>query len=131
MPIGCFKDTKKPRPLPVLIKNFRGHLDWNNLNTTIDACAEEAKKRGCLYFAVQFYGECWCGPKAHLTYDRDGPSKNCFDKFNVGKQRTNFVYMLAGVGKSRSFCFLGKNAIALKRAIYGLSQNRLVLEPER
>ncbi|XP_078359057.1 uromodulin-like isoform X2 [Oculina patagonica] len=95
VPIGCFKDSlKKSRPLPELIKNFRGGLDWNNLNKTVAACAEEAKKKGYLYFGLQFYGECWSGPKAHLTYDRDGSSKNCMP--NVGKQRANFVYMLSG-----------------------------------
>jgi len=98
VPIGCFKDTtKKPRPLPQLIKNFRGRLDWNNLNQTIDACAEEAKKKGYLYFGLQFYGECWSGPMAHLTYDRDGSSKKC--DLGVGKRRANSVYMLTGEGK--------------------------------
>ena len=97
VPIGCFKDKMKhPRPLPDLIKNFRGHLDWKNLNKTIDACAKEAENKGYLYFGLQFYGECWSGPKAHLTYDRDGSSKNCI--LHVGKQRANFVYMLPGKG---------------------------------
>lgn len=100
LPIGCFKDRIKkstPRPLPDLIKNFRGNIDWYNHNKTIDACAEEAKKNGYLYFAIQFYGECWSGPMAHLTFDRDGPSTNCIS--GVGKARANFVYMLTGEGK--------------------------------
>lgn len=100
LPIGCFKDRikkSKPRLLPNLIKNFRGNIDWYNHNKTIDACAEEARKNGTLYFAIQFYGECWTGPMAHLTFDQAGPSNNCIS--GVGGARTNFVYMLTGKGK--------------------------------
>ncbi|XP_020617984.1 pancreatic secretory granule membrane major glycoprotein GP2-like [Orbicella faveolata] len=95
-PIGCFNDMmKEPRPLPVLIKSFRGgQIDWHNLNNTIEACAKVALKKNYLYFALQFYGECWSGPQAHLTYDRDGRSKRC--TLGVGKQRANMVYMFAG-----------------------------------
>lgn len=99
--VGCFKDTmKKPRPLPELIKNFRGgvgvksKIDWNNLNKTIEACAKEASKKGYLYFGLQFYGECWSGPKAHKTYERYGKSNSC--TLGVGKKRANMVYMLTG-----------------------------------
>lgn len=89
---------KKPRPLPELIKNFRGgQIDWRNLNNTIEACAKEALKKKYLYFGLQFYGECWSGPQAHLTYDRDGESKRCTR--GVGKRSANFVYMLAGKGE--------------------------------
>ena len=92
--IGCYRDTLvKPRPLPELIENFRGgRVDWNNLNNTIAACAEAAKKKGYLYFGLQFYGECWSGPQAQLTYARDGPSKNCSK--GVGEERANFVYKI-------------------------------------
>ena len=46
---GCFRDKGKkfaPRPLPELIKNLRPNIDWQNLQKTIDACAEEARKKG-------------------------------------------------------------------------------------
>ena len=93
---------KKPRPLPQLIKNFRvlGKVDWHNLNNTIEACANETLKRGYLYFGLQFYGECWSGPRAHSTYDRDNSSERCWR--GVGKGRANMVYMLTGEGESRS-----------------------------
>lgn len=99
-PVGCFKDTiSPPRPLPVLVKNFRwpSQIDWNNLNKTIRACAEKVKEAGFIYFGLQFYGECWSGPKAHLTYNEDGESESCV--FGVGKGRTNFVYRLVFEGK--------------------------------
>ncbi|XP_068721046.1 pancreatic secretory granule membrane major glycoprotein GP2-like [Montipora capricornis] len=94
-PVGCFKDdTSEPRPLPVLVKNFRRppQVDWNNLNNTIKACAERVKKAGYLYFGLQFYGECWSGPRAYLTYDEDGKSNRC--EYGVGKGFANFVYRL-------------------------------------
>ena len=98
-PIGCFKDLMtKPRPLPELLKNFRGgRKNWHNFNDTIEACAKEALKKGYLYFAIQFYGECWSGPQAHLTYDQNKTSARC--TLGVGKQRANFVYMLSGKGE--------------------------------
>ena len=95
---------KKPRPLPELIKNFRGvggklksKIDWNNFNKTIEDCAKEASKKGYLYFGLQFYGECWSGPQDNSTYDRDGKSKSCTR--GVGKKRANMVYMLTGEGE--------------------------------
>ena len=90
---------KKPRPLPELIKNFRvlRKVDWHNLNNTIKACANETLHRGYLYFGLQFYGECWSGPQAHSTYDRDSSSKSCIN--GVGKERANMVYMLTGEGE--------------------------------
>ncbi|XP_068721451.1 uromodulin-like [Montipora capricornis] len=95
-PLGCFKDKRpaKERALRILVKNFRGNLDWNNLNKTVEDCANEAKKKGFLYFGVQFYGECWSDPMAHLTYDKYGPSKQC--SHGVGGPDMNFVYMLHG-----------------------------------
>lgn len=95
-PIGCFTDSmKEPRPLPEMIKNFRGgRIDWKNLNNTIKACAKEALKKGYQYFGLQFYGECWSGPEANSTYDRDGTSKRC--SRGVGERRANFVYKLDG-----------------------------------
>ena len=92
--IGCFND--RTRPLPQLIHNVRGQIDWSNFNKTIKACAKEAKKKGYLYFGIQFWGECWSGPMAHLTYDRDGSSKNC--TLGVGRDHANAVYMLTGKG---------------------------------
>ena len=97
--MGCFRDeTTNPRPLPILVKNFRwpGQIDWNDLNKTIEACALKVKEAGFVYFGLQFYGECWSGPKAHLTYDEDGKSKGCI--VGVGKPRANFVYRLVFEG---------------------------------
>jgi len=92
--VGCFKDKSSPRALPEQIANYRGGLDWNNLDQVVKDCALEAQKKNYMYFSIQFYGECWSGETAPLTYDRYGPSSNCF--FNVGKQWTNLVYRFIG-----------------------------------
>jgi len=47
---------------------------------------------------VQFYGECWSGDSAHVTYDRYGGSSRC--TATVGTQFTNMVYRFVGDGQS-------------------------------
>ncbi|KAJ7387554.1 hypothetical protein OS493_000885 [Desmophyllum pertusum] len=90
--LGCFKDSSKPRPLPIMIANKRGGIDWHNLKKTVQACAEVAKKQRLEYFSVQFYGECWSGKDAGETFARDGPSKECYA--GVGKKGINAVYRI-------------------------------------
>lgn len=92
--IGCFKDRYRPRALPELLANYRGTLDWHNLKKVVEDCASKAYLRNYLYFSIQFYGECWSGKNAPLTYDQYGTSSNCY--FDVGKQLTNVVYRLVG-----------------------------------
>lgn len=69
----------------------------------------EKNKYGVLILNL---GECWSGVNAENTYRQDGPSQECLtidflkcgpqDKYCVGEQNTNFVYMLNGE------CFLGQ-----------------------
>ncbi|KAK3720309.1 hypothetical protein QZH41_020390 [Actinostola sp. cb2023] len=69
-------------------------------------CAEESKAKGYNIFGLQFYGECWSGPKGNSTYSRNGPSDQCVthdlahctpDEENcVGRDYTNFVYQIFG-----------------------------------
>ena len=45
--LGCFKDKNKmPRLMPEMIANKRKNIDWQNMEKTVQACADEAKKRG-------------------------------------------------------------------------------------
>lgn len=44
-PVGCFKDRFHPRAMPMLLKNFRGSIDWNNLSQIVKKCADEALNR--------------------------------------------------------------------------------------
>ena len=89
--LGCFKDGT-PRALPLLLKNFRVNIDWTDMTKTVRACAEIAKERGHLVFGIQYYGECWSGPDTEDTYNKYGPSGNCWN--GVGKEGTNYVYKI-------------------------------------
>ena len=42
------------------------------------------KERGYSVFGVQFYGECWSGPRAACNYKTFGKSDNCVDE-KLGK----------------------------------------------
>ena len=64
-----------------------------------------------MYFGLQFYGECWSGPQAHLTYDEDGESKRCID--GVGMQSANFVYRLVFKGDNLPPWLVIDNSIML------------------
>ena len=68
-------------------------------------CAKKARKKAFTYFGLQFYGECWSGVRANVSYDNDGPSKGCVgkklrqrcrhsDPLCVGKAKRNFIYKL-------------------------------------
>ena len=46
---------------------------------------------GYKVFGLQFYGECWSGHQADTTYDKHGPSVNCWE--GVGTTLSNFVYV--------------------------------------
>ena len=87
--LGCFKDSR-PRSLPLLVENLRKYIDWNNMTKTVRACAELVQRRGLAIFGIQFYGECWSGVDAWKTYDKYGPSKNCWS--GVGREGSYFVY---------------------------------------
>lgn len=89
--LGCFRDDS-PHALPMLLKSFRGNIDWNNMAKIVQACAEITHERGLLTFGIQFYGECWSGVNASKTYDMYGPSKNCWS--GVGKKGSYHVYKL-------------------------------------
>ncbi|KAJ7381347.1 hypothetical protein OS493_001472 [Desmophyllum pertusum] len=89
--LGCLKDDMiSPRPLPELLFTDRDPtvkkysnipIDWTNWNSYIKdlvcRCAKEAKVRNFDIFSIQFYGECWSGPKAGETYNRVGHVDTC------------------------------------------------------
>ena len=100
VPIGCFRDFHEPkladRPLPKMIGNHRGSINWHNMSTTVTQCAADALAGGYHVFGVQFYGECWSGRLGYKTYDQDGFSRRgCWS--GVGKSRNNYVYAFTGV----------------------------------
>ncbi|XP_027050931.1 uncharacterized protein LOC113678252 [Pocillopora damicornis] len=115
--LGCFRDSMNPRPLPTILmtdrdpsmKEYSGvsidWAEWNDFMTDLACrCAKKTKESRFKVFGLQFYGECWSGVNAENTYRQDGPSQECLtidflkcgpqDKYCVGEQNTNFVYML-------------------------------------
>lgn len=97
--VGCYKDNTLNRALPDLIANYRINaplIDWDNISKTVHHCARTAQSKGYVYFAIQFWGECWAGPKGHITYDKYGPSTEC--KMGVGEGYASFVYRNTGLG---------------------------------
>ena len=96
--VGCFNDKRNPRPLPELLKNFRGKtFDWLNYNSTIMKCALLAKAKNYKYFGLQFYGECWSGPSVDSSFSKDGKSPQCDS--GVGKSNAIFVYKFSDQGE--------------------------------
>ncbi|KAL9981394.1 hypothetical protein ACROYT_G010094 [Oculina patagonica] len=92
VPVGCFKDKPRPRAMPELLKNFRGTIDWSDLSKTVQKCADEAMNRRQQYFGLQYYGECWGGEEADLTYNQYGSNPaGCYNNM-VGKAWHNYVY---------------------------------------
>lgn len=87
--LGCWRDVISDRALPQLLVNLRSQIDWFNIGKTIDKCYQAAKKAGKMYFAVQFYGECWVADD-DSTYMKHGPSAACWS--GVGKGFANYVY---------------------------------------
>ena len=96
IPVDCFSDSRKNRSLEKLVKNFRGNgWIWKyypNMTHVIQACAEEAFKKGYKIVGIQFYGECWSSKNANYMFRKK--SKNCFN--GVGMQNANYVYLLDG-----------------------------------
>ncbi|CAB4031205.1 Hypothetical predicted protein [Paramuricea clavata] len=121
-PVGCFKDRSrsKNRALGRLLitdrdrsdkKRYSGKdIDWFNYGVYIHdlacRCAKFAKEKGFSHFGLQFYGECWSGPTAGITYLKYGESAQCANEYFgacedpdegacIGRANANFVYQLS------------------------------------
>lgn len=90
-PVGCFLDSGiSPRPMPLLLKDFRPEMNWNNIEAVIEQCAGLTHNKSLIYFGLKYYGQCWSGATAGQTYSRDGPAESCVR--GVGVESTYFVY---------------------------------------
>ncbi|XP_068719759.1 uncharacterized protein [Montipora capricornis] len=102
-PIGCFLDRGiSPRPMPLLLKDFRPDMNWNDIASVIEKCASLAHKKSLSYFGLKYYGECWSGETAGQTYSRDGPSDSCIK--GVGQRSSYFVYKFFDYGDKSPGC---------------------------
>ena len=59
---------------------------------SIDQCKKIAFSKGYEVFGVQNTGECYIGPRAHLTFNRYGESSGCVDE--KGGPWANTVYRI-------------------------------------
>ena len=93
-PVGCFKDDRDPRALPILIQKYSvNETDLaNSFADIIHACATEVFEYGLRYFGVEYQHECWSGVNGGITYNRYGRSENCLSNYSVGDEWTIFVY---------------------------------------
>ncbi|XP_078370637.1 uncharacterized protein LOC144654377 [Oculina patagonica] len=90
-PVGCYLDSGiSPRPMPLLLKDFRPDMNWNNIEAVIEKCAGLAHNKSLSYFGLKYYGQCWSGATAGLTYSRAGLAESCVR--GVGVESTYFVY---------------------------------------
>ncbi|XP_032230403.1 uromodulin isoform X1 [Nematostella vectensis] len=100
--VGCYK-ANGDRPMPQFLASYRTKeylKEWNQdeFDAVVRNCAAETEKHGFLYFGVQFWGECWSGPRAHLTYDDYGKTEKDSEckKYHVGGDFEIAVYRLLG-----------------------------------
>jgi len=93
-PVGCFKDKRNPRALPLSIGEYSlNETDLaNSFADIIQACASEVYEIGFWYFGVEHRRECWTGVHGDKTYNRHGQSDNCLWSYSVGGYWTIFVY---------------------------------------
>lgn len=123
--LGCFNDKYK-RAMPEEILNERDTtskvfggktIDWNNFRSFLEGfacrCAQIAASKGYTVIGLQFYGECWSGPNADITYDKYGPAESCINGdyrlisnssncgHFMGKSWTNHVYRINTPGCQR------------------------------
>ena len=80
--LGCYADKGgSARPLPEMLFNDdakRKSESWEEfLPDLICSCAKAAKERKYAFFGIQNFAECWSGPNAKDTYNKDGASENC------------------------------------------------------
>ena len=95
-PVGCFKDKRYRRVLPVLVNTFSDMVNETDLASSyaaiIHACATEVYKNGFWYFGVQYRYQCWSGLNGDRTYNQHGRSNSCLSNYGVGATWTIYVY---------------------------------------
>ena len=84
--VGCFVD-KPQRAIPYSGKTFSG-------SNAIPQCAAIAASKCNLAFGVQYGGECFTGPRAHLTYDVYGKARDSDCRDGLGGSWRNNIYFL-------------------------------------
>ena len=66
--------------------------NWRFDSNATQRCAQAAKRAGYLVFGVQYAGQCWSGPLAHVTCKKYGTSTNCVN--GIGEAWAQDVYRI-------------------------------------
>ena len=94
-PIGCYYAYGSNTGFQSSV-NFRGGINWADIEAVIRDCAAETRSRGWSYFGVEFYGECFMrNSTLEPTYQlvgADGCAEKCV--FGVGAANVLFFYQL-------------------------------------
>ncbi|XP_078357489.1 uncharacterized protein LOC144642401 isoform X1 [Oculina patagonica] len=91
--LGCYKDNQvDPRPLPELLADLTGEVDWYDPSKVIKKCAKLASEKGYTVFGLQSIGHCRSGKNAAETYNSDGESPGCHG--GLGGKRENLVFKI-------------------------------------
>ncbi|XP_022796971.1 uncharacterized protein LOC111335350 isoform X3 [Stylophora pistillata] len=93
--LGCFQDNRT-RAMPEMLGDWRS--DQSN---AIQKCAQAAKSAGYLIFGVQYGGECWSGPLAHVTYKKYGTSTRCVN--GIGGSWAQDVYGIVNASLTANY----------------------------
>lgn len=65
--------------------------NWRHDSKAVQKCAQAAEQAGYSVFGVQYAGECWSGPLAHMTFSQYGTSSRCLK--GTGTNWAQDVYM--------------------------------------
>ncbi|KAL9985029.1 hypothetical protein ACROYT_G007383, partial [Oculina patagonica] len=133
--LGCYRDNwQEQRPLHHLlftdrdesspkysgIKYTKDNYDRRYVEYLVKRCEAECKKFGYEVFGIEKFAECYSGDGGLATYNRDGPTRQCFTSNYkpcdlsescgtqpcAGTENTIFVYQLGEPSNtSSSSCF--------------------------
>jgi len=114
--VGCFRDKHDDRAMQEEVANDRDvhsnhfigqKIDWEKFPESTETlaceCAKRTSAKGYQMFGLQFYGECWTGPNAEVTFNKHGVSDHCkgvdyehceddSSMLCVGEALNNYVY---------------------------------------
>jgi len=109
--LGCWKDTdpKVVKTNGWLNKKGERNIDWYNypnFANQVNKCGDFAKEKGCVLFAIQYWGECYCTSNAQAGFKKYKSSTNCLG--GVGKSNANQVYRVKGCSEEGNFYEVGQ-----------------------
>ncbi|XP_065063437.1 uncharacterized protein LOC135689983 [Rhopilema esculentum] len=91
--VGCYADGAS-LPIKHLIGNFTisGASSESDGTRVASDCYKLVWERGYSLFGLKNKGECWSGPDAHMTYNKDGVATDCVH--GLGSANSFSVYRL-------------------------------------